>query len=246
MLHQETETSDAPSQSASDVAYLLSLDQCDYKDALELQQRIQRKRQEGAIPDVVIMLQHKPCVTIGSSGGDDHILVDPAVLERHGVAVHKTDRGGDVTYHGPGQLVCYSIMALDGAWRDLHRYARSLEEVMIRTVAAFGVSAGRKKEYPGVWVGDRKIGAMGVSVRKWVAMHGISLNVCPDMEHFSFIVPCGIEAYGVTSMAETLGRNLDIADVRAEMQRQFAAVFQKNLHVVDLKRLSEELQDEEA
>lgn len=209
----------------------------DYAEMAELQEALRARREMGVIPDVVILLEHTPCITIGRSGGRRNILADEAVLRRNGITVHDTPRGGNVTYHGPGQLVCYPILKLSGERRDLHAYARRMEEVMIRTLRAFGIESGRKPEYPGAWAGERKIGAMGMAVRKWITMHGVALNVCPDLTHFSFIVPCGIADHGVTSMVEVLGRPVDMALVRREMRRQFSEVFEMALRPATLEQL---------
>lgn len=209
----------------------------DYESMVRLQEQLHKKRRQGLIPDVVILLEHTPCFTIGRSGGRRNILAGEALLEQHHITVHETTRGGDITYHGPGQLVCYPILSLQGERRDLRAYARNMEEVMIRTLRAFGISAGRKSAYPGVWVGEEKIGAMGIAVRKWVTMHGISLNVCPDLEHFSFIVPCGIADHGVTSMSNVLGRPVGMDAVREEMRRQFSDIFQLSMGNATVERL---------
>lgn len=221
-------------------ALLLNLSMHDYMEALELQKIIHNRRKQGLIPDVVIMLEHHPCFTIGRSGSRTHLLVDEHVLDQHNISVHESSRGGDITYHGPGQLVCYPILSLEGEERDLHAYARKMEEVMIKTLKPFNISADRKSEFPGVWVKDRKIGAMGIAVRNWVTMHGIALNVCPNLEHFSFIVPCGISSYGVTSMSETTGESVDVKTVRNEMRKQFSAVFNIPLQAVTLEDIIKE------
>eukprot|EP00831_Metopus_contortus_P033562 TRINITY_DN26890_c0_g2_i1.p2 TRINITY_DN26890_c0_g2~~TRINITY_DN26890_c0_g2_i1.p2 ORF type:complete len:271 (+),score=36.54 TRINITY_DN26890_c0_g2_i1:251-1063(+) len=212
----------------------------DYAEMAYLQEVLRGKRQQGTIPDVAILLEHHPCITVGRSGGYQNLLVDNVVLKKHGITVHDTSRGGNITYHGPGQLILYPILSLEGDDRDLHAYARKMEEVMIRTLQSFGITAGRKPEYPGVWVGERKIGAMGIAVRKWITMYGIALNVCPDLEHFSLIVPCGIVSHGVTSMAEVLGHALDISAVRKEMRRHFSDIFQMAMRPGELEQLIEE------
>lgn len=206
-------------------AVWLDFSRRDYVKMYRLQEVLRKKRQQGNISDVVILLEHNPCITIGSSGGYHNLLADKATLEEFGITVHDTSRGGNITYHGPGQLVCYPILSLEGDERDLHSYARKMEEVMIRTLQTFGIAAGRKSKHPGVWVMNTKIGAMGIAVRKWVTMHGISLNVCPNLKHFSFIVPCGISSNGVTSMTEVLGRPVDISSVRIEIRKQFSEIF---------------------
>jgi len=205
-----------------------------------VQETLHHKRQCNEIPDVVILLEHTPCITVGSGGGYNNILADQASLKDNGICVHRTSRGGNITYHGPGQLVCYPILALNGEERDLHTYARRMEEVMIQTVRCFGIEAGRKAKYPGVWVQDAKIGAMGIAVRKWTTMHGISLNVSPNLHHFDFIVPCGIANHRVTSMEQVLGQSVDLTAVRGEMRRQFSQIFKVSLHPAHLEELIEE------
>jgi lipoate-protein ligase B len=184
---------------------------------------------------VVLLLEHSPCITLGRSGGYDNLLADNSVLQQHGITVHETSRGGNITYHGPGQLVCYPILSLAGEERDLHAYARKMEEVMIRTVSAFGIKASRRAGFPGVWTKEAKIGAIGVAVDKWVTMHGMSLNVCPDLNHFSFIVPCGIATNGVTSMEKLMGPSIDINRVRHEMRNQFCEIFQISMRSEELE-----------
>ncbi|WP_291327028.1 lipoyl(octanoyl) transferase LipB [Desulfovibrio sp. UCD-KL4C] len=212
----------------------------DYTEMLQLQEVLHSKRLQGIIPDVVILLEHNPCITVGRSGGYNNMLADNATLNKHGITVHDTFRGGNITYHGPGQLVCYPILFLEGENRDLHAHARKMEEVMIRTLHEFSISGERNPEHPGVWVGDNKIGAMGIAVRKWITMHGIALNVCPDLEHFSFIVPCGIASHGVTSMAEVLGHPIDLSSVRKIMRRHISEIFQISLHTAKLEDLIKE------
>lgn len=204
----------------------LDFSRSDYESMCRIQAVLHQKRHQNTIPDVAILLEHSPCITIGSSGGYNNILADNTLLKKLGISVHETTRGGNITYHGPGQLVCYPIMALTQDERDLHAYARKMEEVMIQTLLAFGIQAGRKPQFPGVWVADAKIGAMGIAVRKWTTMHGISLNVCPDMRHFDLIVPCGIAAHGVTSMQRVLGRPIDVEEVKEKMRSKFCEIFE--------------------
>lgn len=219
---------------------LLEFNRRDYAEMSQLQEVLRSKRQQGEIPDVVILLEHTPCITVGRSGGYQNLLVDKSILEKNGITVHDTKRGGNITYHGPGQLVCYPILALEGDDRDLHAHARKMEEVMIRTLHDFGITAGRKPEYPGVWVEDNKIGAMGIAVQKWTTMHGVALNVCPNLEHFSFIVPCGIACHGVTSMEKVLGYSPEIDLVRNKMRKHFSDIFQISLHPTKLEHLIKE------
>ncbi len=168
-------------------AIWLDLGTIDYAGAYEIQLRLHDLRQAGEIADTAVVAEHPACITVGRAGRRGSILASEAELRAAGVAVYATDRGGDVTYHGPGQLVLYPIVALDGYGRDVHAHARRLEQVLIDTLASFGVRGERRKEYPGVWTVQGKIGALGLRVHRWVTMHGVSLNVSPDMSHFSFI-----------------------------------------------------------
>lgn len=162
---------------------------------------------QSAPVGVVLLVEHDPVITVSRRpGAAGHVLAGAEALRSAGVDVEETDRGGDVTYHGPGQLVAYPILDLNRLGVRLHDYMRLLEDAVIETIAAFGVQGARDAEATGVWVGDgassRKIAAMGVRVRRWVTMHGLALNVSPDMEHFGLIVPCGLHGRGVTSLAE--------------------------------------------
>jgi lipoyl(octanoyl) transferase len=209
-----------------------------YPRAFELQMRLHALRLAAEIPDTAVLVEHPPCITVGRAAHREHVLASPEELQAAGVAVYPTDRGGDVTYHGPGQLVLYPIVDLAGYGRDLHAYARRLEQVLIDAVASFGVPATRKKEYPGVWTVQGKIGAIGLKVKRWVTLHGVSLNVSPDMAHFGLIVPCGIRDHGVTSLAQELGRRVETAEVKPVLREAFARVFRV--------RLADMAQDESA
>jgi lipoyl(octanoyl) transferase len=178
-----------------------------YADALARQAELQSARLAGAAPDTLVLTEHEPVFTVGlRTGAAKHLVWDAATREREGVVVHETNRGGDITYHGPGQLVAYPIVSLD-ARRDLHAYLRFLEDVLIATVARHGIAAARREGLTGIWIGERKLAAIGVSARRWVTMHGVALNVAPDLRHFGGIVPCGIAAAEgtVTSLAVESG-----------------------------------------
>jgi len=222
--------------------YCLELGTEEYGKILTLQQELNQARRNGTIPDIVIFLEHHPCFTVGRRGGFNHILVSKPFLDEQGIRVYETDRGGDITYHGHGQLVCYPILDLTGFERDVHLYAHRMEETLIRTLKTFGITAGRKKEYPGVWVESAKIAAEGIAVQHWVTMHGVALNICPDLNHFSFIIPCGISALGVTSMEKILGHQVDLAQVRKEMRHQLSEVMDLDLKDVTLKQVKEMLE----
>jgi len=178
-----------------------------YRDALAFQHRAVELRARGEAPDVLYLVEHEPVLTIGRSGHPENLRAGTAELRRRGIEIVPVERGGDITYHGPGQIVGYPIVALEGlpCGRDLHRYLRDLEQVLIETLDSFGLPAGRRPPYTGVWVGARKVAAIGVAVRRWIAFHGFALNLDPDLDHFDLIHPCGIRHLGVASMASLLG-----------------------------------------
>jgi lipoyl(octanoyl) transferase len=198
-----------------------------YADALALQRALVEERKADRIPDTLLLLEHPHVLTLGvkGDGGRSNILASAERLQALGVDVFEAGRGGDVTYHGLGQVVGYPIVDLKPDRQDVHRYVRDLEEVMIRTSADFGVTAGRIKGLSGVWVGERKIGAIGVRVSRWVTSHGFAFNVNTDLEYFDLIVPCGIADRGVTSLRQLLGRPLDLTVVEDHLARNFCDVF---------------------
>lgn len=218
-----------------------------YGEALALQRALVEQRKKGEIPDTLLVLQHPHVLTLGvkGDGGRGHILASPDRLSALGVEVFETGRGGDVTYHGPGQLVAYPIIDLDPDRRDVHRYVRDLEEVMIRVCASYGVAAGRIAGKSGTWVRvpadaagpgttagqpDRppeKIGALGVRISRWITSHGIALNVWTDLEYFQLIVPCGIAEYGVTSLEREIGVQIPMNEVEARFVQLFGDVFDR-------------------
>ncbi len=184
------------------------LGRTDYGAAHDLQRRLVAARQRGEVPDTLLLLEHPPVVTLGRGAHVEHLLLGREALQARGIEVHEVGRGGDVTYHGPGQLVAYPIVALPEPRRDVRRYVRTLEEAMIRLCAHHGLRAGRLEGFNGCWLGlegpvdrPRKIGAVGVRISKWVTMHGFAFNVAPDLSHFGLIVPCGIPDKPVTSLA---------------------------------------------
>ena len=201
-----------------------------YADALELQKALVDQRKAGAIPDQLLLLEHPPVITLGVRTRNDraHIVAAADELERHGVEVFESGRGGDVTYHGPGQLVGYPILDLQPDRRDVHRYVRDLEEVLIRAAGTFGIDSRRSPGLTGTWVGDRKLAAIGVRIARWVTSHGFALNVSTNLAHFDLIVPCGIAGKGVTSLAELGRAQVAMAEVEEAVADAFCAVFSRN------------------
>jgi len=197
----------------------------DYAEAHRLQKELQGKRIRGEIGDIVLLLEHPPVLTMGRSAKAQHVVAAPGLLESRGIQVHEVGRGGDVTYHGPGQLVAYPIIDLKPNRKDVRKYVASLEETMIRTCAGFGLAAGRVEGLNGAWIGDRKVGAVGVRISRWVTMHGLALNVNSDLREFEMIVPCGIQDKGVTSLSAELGRTVYVTDVFEPLARHFAELY---------------------
>jgi len=217
---------------------VIRLGRLGYAEAFELQRAhhaevLAGREGDSPVPGRLLLVEHDPVITVSRrASASDHLLATPELLAHHGVAVEPTDRGGDITYHGPGQLVAYPIVDLNALKLRLHEYMRALEEVVIRTVGHFDVPAIRDCSATGVWVPDgdgnpqRKIGAMGVRVRRWVTMHGLSLNVSTNLEHFGLIVPCGLPGRPVTSLAvETKNRDASVRDVADRLVVEFAEVF---------------------
>ncbi len=200
-----------------------------YDEALAMQRQLVEERRAGRVPDLLLLLQHPAVITLGvkGDGGRANIVATDERLAELGIAVHETGRGGDVTYHGPGQIVGYPILDLKPDRCDVHRYVRDLEEVMIRVCADYGVTAGRIKGLTGTWVGAEKIGAIGVRLSRWITSHGFAFNVSTDLEHFTLIVPCGISDRGVTSLERATGRLLTVAEVEDAVVRRFQEVFER-------------------
>ena len=198
-----------------------------YEEALGIQQALVAQRKAGEIPDQLLLLQHPPVITLGVKSRNDrsNIIAGPGVLESEGIEVFDTGRGGDVTYHGPGQLVGYPILDLKPDRCDVHRYVRDLEEVLILTAAAFGVQAGRLPGLTGVWVGSDKLAAIGVRIARWVTSHGFALNVSTHLDHFRFIVPCGLTDKGVTSLETLVLRPVAMDEVETALVRAFRQIF---------------------
>jgi len=207
-----------------------------YDEALAMQRQLVEERRAGRVPDLLLLLQHPAVITLGvrGDGGRANIVATDERLAELGIAVHETGRGGDVTYHGPGQIVGYPILDLKPDRCDVHRYVRDLEEVMIRVCADYGVTAGRIVGLTGTWVGAEKIGAIGVRLSRWITSHGFAFNVSTDLDHFKLIVPCGISDRGVTSLERATGRRLSLFEVEDAFVRRFQEVFERELAVAPL------------
>jgi lipoyl(octanoyl) transferase len=193
-----------------------------YGPAQELQQELTAARKAGTVCDQLLLLEHPHVITLGRNGHHENLLASPQIMERAGISFFPTDRGGDVTYHGPGQLVAYPILDLREWKRDVGAFVRAVEQTIIDTVADYGIEAGRIPKLTGVWVGDRKIAAIGVHLSRWVTSHGLALNVSTDLSYFQYIVPCGLTK-PVTSMAQ-----LGVRATLEEVSNSLAAHFGRN------------------
>lgn len=200
-----------------------------YADALTVQRELVTRRVAGETEDVLLLLQHSHVLTLGVKAGESrqHVVATPARLAELGVELHETGRGGDVTYHGPGQIIGYPIISLKPDRCDVHRYVRDLEDTMIRVTGDYQIEAGRIKGLTGAWVGAEKIGAIGVRIQRWVTSHGFAYNVNTDLDFFKLIVPCGIADRGVTSLQRLTGRRIPTSEVEDRLVRHFCDIFDR-------------------
>ncbi|MBI4429654.1 MAG: lipoyl(octanoyl) transferase LipB [Ignavibacteriales bacterium] len=210
-----------------------------YGDAWTLQQKLFEFRHFGLVGDMLLYTEHEHVYTIGKGGDENHLLATESELKGSGVEVYRIDRGGDITYHGPGQIVGYPIIDLNNYFADIHRYLRCLEEVIIIALNSYGIEAVREPEFTGVWVNGEKIAAIGVKVSRWITMHGFALNVATDLLKFDRIIPCGIFHKGVTSMERILGERVSSDDVRDRLTEAFGHVFGCEATVVSPGALEE-------
>ena len=219
-------------------AWYLDINRIGYGDAFELQKKLVDARSKDEIIDTFILLEHEPVFTANRDVTFNNIVAPKEVLEQEGVEVCKTDRGGDVTYHGPGQIVGYNIMDLKNQGRDLHAYIRNVEQMIIDTLADFKITSGRDPEHPGVWVGNEKICAIGIAVKSgWITMHGFGFNVNPNMDHYKMIIACGIQDKGVTSMRDQLGREVKISEVKKRLIVHYEKIFNRSLEKIQQEDL---------
>jgi lipoyl(octanoyl) transferase len=197
-----------------------------YADGLRLQRELVAQRKAGEIPDILLLLEHPHVYTLGRNAKKENLLISAEQLAARGAEVFEIDRGGDVTYHGPGQLVGYPILDLAQHRRDIAWYMRCLEEVLIEVAGDYGIEAGRLAGAPGVWVGNDKLAAMGVHISRWVTSHGFAFNVNTDLRYFDWIVPCGLRDKGVTSLQKLLGRRIEMDEVTEKVVRHFGRAFE--------------------
>src|SRR3954463_1356044 len=211
------------------VCELRNLHLVTYENGMRLQQKLVELRQEEAVPDQLLLLEHPPVITLGRGGDARNLLAPASTLASQRVRFFETTRGGDIPYHGPGQLGRYPIIHLGEGNRDVRKYVTKLEEVLIRTVAHYGIVAERAEGKRGIWVGNDKIAAIGVRIARWVTSHGFALNVSTNLDHFRLITPCGLHGTGVTSISNLIGRDVALAEVREIVAAKFAEVFERDV-----------------
>ena len=213
-----------------------------YTEGLRLQERAVERLRAGEGNEQLLLLEHPHVFTLGRGADASNILADDRQLQSHSIEVHETGRGGDVTYHGPGQLVGYPMINLKPDRCDVHRYVRDIEEVLIRAIGEYGIKGERLAGLTGVWVGNEKVAAIGVRIARWITSHGFALNVNTDLQYFRMIVPCGITDKGVTSLAHLTGRAIDLREVADVVTHHFAEVFERDI-VVSEERPKEDLSE---
>lgn len=220
--------------------FVAILGETDYLEALAMQERLLQLRQQNKVPDVMLLLQHPPTLTLGTRDNRFNIITPQTELERQGVKIYKITRGGDVTYHGPGQIVGYPILNLNGYGKSVRIYVDKLEEVFIQLLREeYGLKAGRDNKYTGVWVADEKITAIGCAVKRWVTMHGFAFNVNTNLSHYQWINPCGITDKGVTSLQNILGQSQDIEKVNKQVITHFSRVLNCKPQLINRQTLQE-------
>ena len=201
----------------------------DYAEALDLQHELLQLRKDKRINDVFLMLEHPHTYTLGKTADKKNLVGSKEYLEENKISVFEIDRGGDITYHGPGQIVGYPIISLSDWQNDTHKYLRALEEVIILTCKDYGLETGRKEKYTGVWIENRKIAAIGIKISNWISMHGFAFNVNTDLNLFKGIIPCGISDKEVTSLAKELGREISVSEVKEKLLKNFREIFQYDI-----------------
>lgn len=202
------------------------LGKIDYQAAWELQRELFDKRYKNVLPDILLLLEHNHTYTLGKTADKNNLIGSKNYLEENKISVYDIDRGGDITYHGPGQIVGYPIISLENWKKDTHKYLRAIEEVIIRTCSEFGINSSRNEKYTGVWVEEKKIAAIGIKVSRWITMHGFAFNVNTDLKYFGGIIPCGIKDKAVTSIENELKQKVNIESVKKLTLKHFKDVFE--------------------
>jgi lipoate-protein ligase B len=211
----------------------VDLGRTDYKATWDLQKKLVDLRHKGEVPDILLFTEHNPVITMGRASSPKNLLCTPEELKRENVQLYEVERGGDVTFHGPGQLVIYPIMDLTRQGRDLHLYLRNLERAIIAVLQEYGIDAGTKEGLTGVWADNHKLAAIGVAVSRWITYHGAALNVNTDLDYFRLITPCGISRYPVGSINSMIGEEADLLKVKSRLETNFAKVFDAEIEPAD-------------
>jgi len=200
-----------------------------FVEALAMQMEICELKKAGFAPDVLLLLEHEPVITLGRNGDWHNLLVSEETLRMRGVSRHHIDRGGDITFHGPGQLVGYPLLRLERHEQDVHRYMRNLEEAVVCVLRDYGIEAGRQEKLTGVWTSSGKICAMGVHISRWITRHGLALNVNTDLSYYDLIVPCGLQGKQIASMQSILGFEVDVREVAEKLREHFGRIFEREM-----------------
>ncbi len=207
-----------------------------YKEAWDLQKQVFELRSSGKVSDILFLLEHPHTYTLGKTADKKNLVSSESYLSENSISVYEIDRGGDITYHGPGQIVGYPIISLTDWKQDTHKYLRAIEEVIIKTCTHYGISGSRVQKYTGVWINDRKIAAIGIKVSRWITMHGFAFNINTDLDLFTGIIPCGIADKEVTSLSKETGREININEVKEIITKNFMEVFE----YTDIRKLAKE------
>lgn len=221
----------------SEIIYHTELGITGFKESWDLQKQINAIKQREDTTDIILTTQHRNVYTLGKSGSKDHLLLSETLLMQNNIEYIETDRGGDLTYHGPGQLVCYPIFDLKHYYLDSHRFLRDLEKVIISTLKENDIQSYSDEEYTGVWVDNEKICAIGIKISKWITMHGLALNINNDLTYFDNIIPCGIIHRGVTSIQKVLNQNVPVESITKSCIKYFSEVFNRKIETKSLKEL---------
>lgn len=218
-------------------AYHIDLGITDYNSTWQLQKTVNNYKQRNKCVDLIITNQHNHVYTLGKTGDKNHLLLDNENLRKNNISYFEIDRGGDITYHGPGQLVCYPIFDLNNYYLDSHRYLRDLEEVIVRTLKEFGIVSSKDEDYTGVWVGEEKICAIGIKISRWITMHGLAFNINNELGYFDRIIPCGIFHKGVTSLKKILQQEVDYKQAGIVFLEKFSEVFNVKIEQINYDKL---------